>query len=88
MIRPEDPKHKQIRLNMKRKMHDSKGRRAFIRKTAIGAGGAILAPTILPYCVSETAPSDKLSIAHIGVGSRGSLSRSTKSNVPLPPPKR
>ncbi|MDX1283853.1 MAG: Gfo/Idh/MocA family oxidoreductase [Draconibacterium sp.] len=46
-------------------------RRKFIGKTATGAAGVILAPTILKSCAPGEAPSDRINIAHIGVGSQG-----------------
>lgn len=46
-------------------------RRKFIKSSSIGATGLILAPTILKSCAPGTAPSDKIRIAHIGVGSQG-----------------
>ena len=46
-------------------------RRDFVKKSAIGAGGLILAPTILSSgCVKGT--NDHLRIGHIGLGDRGS----------------
>ncbi len=47
------------------------GRRRFLKRTAVGAGGAILAPTILSSCVSGTSANSQLQIGHIGVGSQG-----------------
>ena len=44
-------------------------RRQFIRKSLIGTGGVILAPTILSSCAKGA--NDRILIAHIGVGSRG-----------------
>ena len=46
-------------------------RRSFISKTTTGIAGAILVPTILQSCDYGKSPSDRLLIAHIGVGSRG-----------------
>ena len=46
-------------------------RRNFISKTTAGVTGAILVPTILQSCDYGNSPSDRLLIAHIGVGSRG-----------------
>ncbi|KPL16230.1 MAG: hypothetical protein AMS23_07800 [Bacteroides sp. SM1_62] len=45
------------------------GRRQFIRKSLAGAGGVILAPTILSSCTKGA--NERILIAHIGVGSRG-----------------
>jgi predicted dehydrogenase len=44
-------------------------RRQFIRKTLVGTGGVIIAPTILSSCAKGA--NDRILIAHIGVGSRG-----------------
>lgn len=46
-------------------------RRNFIRNSSIGTTGIILAPTILKSCAPGAAPSDRIRIAHIGVGSQG-----------------
>ena len=45
------------------------GRRDFLKKTAVGVGSTILAPTILSSCGVDI--NDHLRIAHIGVGSHG-----------------
>ena len=45
-------------------------RRHFLRNASIGGAGLILAPTILKSCAPGAAPSDRIQIAHIGVGSR------------------
>ena len=44
-------------------------RRQFIRKSLAGAGGVFIAPTILSSCAKGA--NDRILIAHIGVGSRG-----------------
>ena len=44
-------------------------RRKFVRQTLTGVGGVILAPTILSSCAKGA--NDRLQIAHIGIGSRG-----------------
>ncbi len=44
-------------------------RRRFIKQTLTGAGGIILAPSILTECAKGA--NEHLQIAHIGVGSRG-----------------
>ncbi len=44
-------------------------RRQFIRKSLVGTGGVILAPTILSSCAKGA--NDRIMLAHIGVGSRG-----------------
>ena len=48
---------------------DKLDRRTFLKKTSIGVGGAIVAPTILPSCVKGA--NDRVLIGHIGIGSRG-----------------
>jgi predicted dehydrogenase len=45
------------------------GRRDFIRKSLAGAGGVILAPTLLNACVKGA--NDRILLGHIGLGSRG-----------------
>jgi hypothetical protein len=45
------------------------GRRDFLKKTAIGVGGTIMAPTILNSCAKRY--DDHIRLAHIGVGSHG-----------------
>ncbi len=56
---------------MLKKSHDNLCRRDFLKKTTIGVGGAIIAPTILPSCISGKAVNSRVQIGHIGVGSRG-----------------
>ncbi len=46
-------------------------RRRFLRNSSIGVAGAIVAPTILKSCANGASPSDRIMIAHIGVGSQG-----------------
>ena len=46
-------------------------RRDFVRKSAAGLGGLILTPTILSSNMKWKGASDRISIGHIGVGSRG-----------------
>ncbi|MCY1719872.1 Gfo/Idh/MocA family oxidoreductase [Prolixibacteraceae bacterium Z1-6] len=46
-------------------------RRHFLRNASIGGTGIILAPTLLKSCAPGAAPSDRINIAHIGVGSQG-----------------
>lgn len=56
---------------MKKKLveNSSVNRRQFIRRSVVGAGGVILAPTILSSCAKGA--NDRILLAHIGVGSRG-----------------
>jgi predicted dehydrogenase len=53
----------------KSKENSTIDRRQFIRKSLAGSGGVILAPTILSSCAKGA--NDRILIAHIGVGSRG-----------------
>lgn len=46
-------------------------RRTFLKKASIGSAGAFLAPTILKSYAYGAAPSDRIRIAHIGVGDQG-----------------
>ena len=55
---------------MKTNKPEKLNRRDFVKKSAIGAGGLILAPTILTSgCMKGT--SDHIRIGHIGLGQRG-----------------
>ncbi len=49
----------------------NQSRRDFIKKSSLGIGGIIIAPTILPSSVKWRGANDRLQIGHIGVGSRG-----------------
>ncbi|NQU54215.1 MAG: Gfo/Idh/MocA family oxidoreductase [Bacteroidetes bacterium] len=46
-------------------------RRNFIGTATAGVAGTILVPTILPSCATGNSVSDRITIAHIGVGSQG-----------------
>lgn len=46
-------------------------RRKFIKTAGLASAGAIVLPTILPSCVKWKGANDRLMIANIGVGSRG-----------------
>jgi predicted dehydrogenase len=46
-------------------------RRQFIRKTGLLASGSIILPTIFTSCVKWKGANDRLSVACVGVGSRG-----------------
>jgi predicted dehydrogenase len=46
-------------------------RRDFVRTSAKGLIGAALVPTILPSCSNWKGANDRITVAHIGVGSRG-----------------
>jgi len=47
-------------------------RRDFVQNSVKGVIGATLLPTILPSCSNRKGANDRITIAHIGVGSRGS----------------
>lgn len=56
-------------------MNHSQTRRQFVKKLTGAATTAIVAPTIIPASAfgrSTTAPSDRITLGHIGVGGRGS----------------
>jgi predicted dehydrogenase len=59
-------------------MNHSINRRDFIRKSALGAFGL----TILPSLISKSAPSDKLRVAHIGLGGMGNNHMNWFVNLP------
>ena len=46
-------------------------RRDFVRKSVISTAGIALLPTILPSCSKGKGANDRITIAHIGVGDRG-----------------
>jgi predicted dehydrogenase len=46
-------------------------RRDFLQKSAIGAAGLAILPTILPSCKDRKPANSRINIAHIGVGDRG-----------------
>lgn len=46
-------------------------RRKFLQRSSVGVAGVVIVPTILKSCATGTAPSDRIHIAHIGVGSQG-----------------
>ena len=56
---------------MQKTKYNNFGRRTFLKKAAIGAGSAIVAPTILASSVSRTSANNRILIGHIGVGQRG-----------------
>jgi predicted dehydrogenase len=57
---------------MKSKSRNHISRRDFAKTTIKGAVGAMVLPTILPSCSRHKGANDRLLIASIGVGSRGS----------------
>ncbi|MCO5234732.1 MAG: Gfo/Idh/MocA family oxidoreductase [Chitinophagaceae bacterium] len=59
-------------------MNNRQSRRQFIKTTAIGAAGF----AILPSLYSKTAPSDKLRVAHIGLGGMGNAHMKWFANLP------
>ena len=56
---------------MLKKSHNNLCRRDFLKKTTVGIGGTILAPSILPSCINWKGANSRIQIGHIGVGSRG-----------------
>ena len=56
---------------MKVNNSNKQSRRDFIKKSSIGIGGILLAPTILPSSVNWRGANDRIQIGHIGVGMRG-----------------
>ena len=56
---------------MKDTYSKNQSRRDFIKKSSVGVGGILFAPTILPSSVKWRGANDRMQIAHIGVGSRG-----------------
>ncbi len=56
---------------MKKIKPKSLNRRTFLKNTALGVGGTILAPTILQSCIGSTKANSRIQLGHIGVGSRG-----------------
>ena len=55
---------------MNKSTHKQINRRDFVKKSIIGAGGLILAPTILSTNACKGA-NDQIRIGHIGLGDRG-----------------
>jgi len=56
---------------MQQKNNNKISRRDFVQNSIKGAIGVAILPTILQSCKGGVAPSDRITIAHIGVGSRG-----------------
>jgi len=56
---------------MQQKNKSKISRRDFVQSSIKGAIGVAILPTILQSCKGGTAPSDRITIGHIGVGSRG-----------------
>ena len=56
---------------MKKTSRTNFSRREFVKKSAFGVSGALLAPTILHSCVNSTSANSMVNVGHIGVGSRG-----------------
>jgi len=46
-------------------------RRDFVQKSVIGAAGLAVLPTLLPSCSDRKPANNRINIAHIGVGDRG-----------------
>ena len=58
-------------MENKNKIKHAISRRDFVQHSVKGAIGVALLPTILPSCSSGKSASDRVTIAHIGVGDRG-----------------
>jgi predicted dehydrogenase len=58
-------------MENKSKTKRSISRRDFVQNSVKGAIGVVLLPTILPSCSSGKGANDRVTIAHIGVGDRG-----------------
>jgi len=56
---------------MKAAKSNKLNRRDFLRKSSVGMGGLLLAPTILPSSVKWKGANDRIIMGHIGVGQRG-----------------
>jgi len=56
---------------MEKKNTGKISRRDFVQKSLIGAAGITLLPTILPSCSNRKGANDRITIAHIGTGDRG-----------------
>ncbi len=54
-----------------RKSKNNWARRNFLKRTAIGATGVLLSPTILKSALSQSNISNTIHVGHIGVGARG-----------------
>jgi predicted dehydrogenase len=46
-------------------------RRSFLKRSVISAAGITILPTIIPSCKGKSSPNERVNIAHIGVGDRG-----------------
>jgi len=58
-------------MNKKEKNKLNISRRDFIQNSAKGVIGAVLLPTITKSCINRQGANDRITIAHIGVGDRG-----------------
>jgi predicted dehydrogenase len=58
-------------MDTKKTITSTISRRSFVKKSVISAAGITLLPAILPSCKGKSSPSDRVTIAHIGVGDRG-----------------
>ena len=58
-------------MDKKDKNRRNISRRDFVQNSAKVVIGAALLPTILPSCSNRKGANDRITIAHIGVGSRG-----------------
>ena len=58
-------------METKKTTNSALSRRSFVKKSVISAAGITFLPTILQSCKGKSSPSDRVTIAHIGVGDRG-----------------
>ncbi len=58
-------------MKNKKRIINTISRRDFVQTSVIGAIGATLLPVILPSCTSGKGANERVTIAHIGVGDRG-----------------
>ena len=58
-------------MESKKSIRRQLSRRDFVQYSVKGAVGATLLPAILPSCKSGKSPNERVTIAHIGVGDRG-----------------
>jgi len=57
---------------MKTHIPNKQSRRKFIRTSSSGIGGMLILPTILPSSVNWQGANDRVNMAHVGLGQRGS----------------
>ena len=58
-------------MDTKKTINNAISRRSFVKKSVISAAGITLLPAIFPSCKGKSSHGDRVTIAHIGVGDRG-----------------